>query len=58
MSPGPDFYCDFYCAAWDGLRGRATGRHGSGSAPLLSGVAGRGYDLPRSIGPAVRATRR
>jgi hypothetical protein len=41
MSPGPDFDCDFYCAVWDGLRGRTTGRHGTGSPPLPSGVAGR-----------------
>lgn len=41
MPKRPNFYCDFYCAAWDGLRGHATGRHGTGSSPLPGGVAGR-----------------
>jgi hypothetical protein len=40
MPRRPDFYRDLYCAAWDGLRGRATGRHGTGSPSLPSGVAG------------------
>jgi hypothetical protein len=31
----PDFYCFFYCAAWDRPRGIGTHHHGTGSQPLV-----------------------
>lgn len=34
MSRRPDFYCFFYCAAWDRSRGTRTQRHAMGSGPL------------------------
>jgi len=62
MSPGPDFYCDFYCGVWDGLREPGTTRHRPGSRPSPSGVSGapRGHRaggvwrvVPRSSGSRV-----
>lgn len=37
MPKRPDFYCDFYCAAWDGLREPGTPRYGRGSRRLRRG---------------------
>ncbi len=36
MSSGPNFYCDFYCAARDGLREPGAGNHQAGSRVGLS----------------------
>jgi hypothetical protein len=45
--PGrPDFYCDFYCAAWDGLRWSGTGGHEP------RGRAGRIRSAIPPVGPA------
>ena len=35
MSQRPDFYCFFYCAAWDRPRRTGTQRHGTGFQPLV-----------------------
>jgi len=38
MPQRPDFYCFFYCAAWDPQRGAVTQRHGTGSRRLAVAV--------------------
>lgn len=59
MPERPDFYCFFYCAAGDGLRGPGTARHQPGSlaglSPRLAGsrnvrARGRAARCPRSSG--------
>jgi hypothetical protein len=37
MSPGPDFYSDFYCAVWHGLRDFGTHGHEVASRPSQRG---------------------
>lgn len=37
MFPGPDFYCDFYCAVWHGLREFGTHGHEVASRPSRRG---------------------
>ena len=50
MPKRPNFYCDFYCAVWDGLRDPGTGWDETGSRhPLgrrserVSGSLGGGF---------------
>lgn len=59
MPRRPDFYCDFYCAAWDGLREPGTGSDQSGSGAGLNArptasrsasAGGRAARCPRSSG--------
>lgn len=40
MPKRPDFYCDFYCAPWDGLRETGTPGHRWGSRPSRRGTCG------------------
>lgn len=59
MPKRPDFYCDFYCAAWDGLREPGTGSRQPGSRTALNArptvsrsasLRGRAARCPRPSG--------